>query len=75
VNIVIDQWRALVNIVVDLCKLLENSRAAAQLPASEEGLSSMKLVNHLFSQSYISLSLSLCSVNESLLSQDVRLDS
>jgi hypothetical protein len=40
-----DQWRALVNIVMNLCKLLESSRVAAQLPASEEGLTQLHEVS------------------------------
>jgi hypothetical protein len=41
-----DQWRALLNMVMNLRahKLLGSSSVAAELAASEEGLSSMKLV-------------------------------
>jgi hypothetical protein len=39
-----DQWRALVNTVMNL--LLGSSRVAAQLPASQEGLSFMMLVSY-----------------------------
>jgi hypothetical protein len=42
-----DQWRALVNTIMNLQfhKLLGNSSVAAQLAASQEGLSSMELVS------------------------------
>jgi hypothetical protein len=42
-----DQWTALVNTVINICfqKMLERSSVAVQLAASQEGLSSMKLVS------------------------------
>jgi hypothetical protein len=41
-----DQWRALVDTVMNLWeKMLGNSLVAAQLAASEEGLISMELVS------------------------------
>jgi hypothetical protein len=44
-----DQWRALVNTVMNLLfhKMLGSSRVAAQLAASQEGLSSMYLVRYV----------------------------
>jgi hypothetical protein len=44
-----DQWRALVNTVMNLGfhKILSSSSVAVQLPASEAGLSSTKLVNEV----------------------------
>jgi hypothetical protein len=41
-----DQWRALVNTVMNLGfhKMLGSSWVAAQLAASQEGMSSMKLI-------------------------------
>jgi hypothetical protein len=41
-----DQWRASVNAVMNfrMHKMLESSRAAAQLAASPEGLNSMEII-------------------------------